>query len=83
MRLTYVSRSQVRLRDLLTMRDRDRWVGWRVAGFLAREALRDLFSIRGKSGFKDWLKFATAMLGAISGLGSLSWLLAQLLGWLR
>ena len=84
MRLTYVGRSQVRLRDLLTMRDaRDRRVGWRVAGFLAREALRDLFSIRGKSGFKDWLKLATAMLGAISGLGSLSWLLAQLLGWLR
>lgn len=81
MRMTYVSRSQVRLRDLLTMRDAwGRRVGWRVACFLAREALRDLFSIRGKSGFGDWLKFATAM---VSGLGSLSWLLAQLLGWLK
>lgn len=84
LRLTYVGQSQVQLRDLLTMRDaRDHRVGWRVACFLAREALRDLFSIRGKRGFKDWLKFATAMLGALSGLGSLSWLLAQLLGWLK
>jgi hypothetical protein len=83
LRLTYLSQPQVRLRDLLTMRDaRGRRVGWRVACFFAREALRDLFSIRGKRGFKDWLTFATAMLGALSGLGSLSWLLAQVLGWL-
>lgn len=81
MRLTYVGQSQVRLRDLLRMSDaRGRKVGLRVAYFLTREAARDLFSIRGKSGFGDWLKFTTAML---SGLGSLSWLLAQLLGWLK
>ncbi|HET8861623.1 MAG TPA: hypothetical protein VFM94_00040 [Solirubrobacterales bacterium] len=84
LRFTYVGQSQVRLRDLLTMRDvRGRRVGRRVAWFLAREVLRDLFSIRGKSGFKDWLKLATAMLGAVSGLGSLSWLIAQLFGWLK
>jgi hypothetical protein len=84
LRLIYVGQSRVRLRDLLVMSDaRGRRVGWRVACFLAREALRDLFSIRGKSGLADWLKLATAMLGALSGLGSLSWLLAQLLGWLK
>jgi hypothetical protein len=84
LRFTYVGQAQVRLRDLLRMSDaRGRRVGWRVAYFLAREATNDVFSIRGKRGFKDWLKFATAMLGALSGLGSLSWLLAQLLGWLK
>jgi hypothetical protein len=95
LRLTYVGQSQVRILDLLRMRDaRSHKVGWRVACFLAREASRDLvsllgkadldwFSIRRKSGFKDWLKFATAVLGALSGLGSVSWLLAQLFGWLK
>jgi hypothetical protein len=84
LRLTHVGASQVRLRDLLRMIDaRGRRVGWRVACFLARETARDLFSIRSKSGFGDWLKFATAVLGALSGLGSISWLLAQLLDWLK
>jgi len=95
LRLTFVGQSQVRTLDLLRMTDaRGRRVGWRVACFLVRRASSDLLSIwaervsewlsvQSKSGFKDWLKFAMAVLGALSGLGSVSWLLAQLLGWLR
>ncbi len=79
LRLPYVGKSRVRLRDLLLMRDvNGRKSGARVALYLARETARDLFSVRRKSGFKDWLAFATALLGALSGLGSLSWLLSQL-----
>jgi hypothetical protein len=94
LRLTFVGQSQVRTLDLLRMRDaRGRRVGWRVACFLARRASGDLLSIwaerasewlsaQRRSGFKGWLKFVMAVLGALSGLGSISWLLAQLLGWL-
>jgi len=78
--LIYVGKSQVRLRDLLRMRDvSGRRAGGRVAYFLARETASDLFSFRRRSGFKDWLKLATALVGALSGLGSLSWLLSQLI----
>jgi len=94
LRLTFVGQSQVRTLDLLRMRDaRGCGVGWRVACFLVRRASSDLLSIwakrasewlsaQRKSGFKGWLKFVMAVLGALSGLGSISWLLAQLLGWL-
>jgi hypothetical protein len=70
----------VRLRDLFRMKDvTGRWAGGRVACYLAREVARDLFSIRNRTGFTGWLKLATALLGAISGLGSLSWLLSQVI----
>jgi hypothetical protein len=80
LRLVYVGRSRVRVGDLLRMRDAcERRVGGRVALFLLREVAHDLFAVRRKRGLADWLKFATAVLGVLSGLGSLSWLLSKLL----
>lgn len=75
----YLGKSVVRLRDLLWMRDvHGRWAGWRFVSYIAGEIARDLFSIRRKGGLRDWLKFGTALLGAVSGLASLSWLLSLL-----
>jgi len=80
LRPVYVGRSQVGLRDLLRIRDvKGRRAGRRVACLLTRETASDLFSLRRRSSFGDWVKLVIAVAGAISGLGSLSWLLSQLL----
>lgn len=78
--MNYMGESRVRLRDLFLMRDvAGRRAGGRVSCFLVREMARDLFSVRNRTGFTDWLKLVTALLGALSGLGSFSWLLSQLI----
>jgi hypothetical protein len=83
LKLVFVGQSEVGLRELLRVRDvTGRKAHWHVAYFLAREMAHDLFSIRRKSGFGDWLKFATALLGALSGVGSISWLLSELISML-
>jgi hypothetical protein len=72
----YMGRPRVRLSDLWRMRDVDgRRARARVVLFLVREGAKDVFSVRRLSGFRDWLRFATAAAGAV---GSLSLLISQL-----
>jgi len=72
----YASQSRVGLLDLWRIRDvRGRRAGARVVAFLLRELARDLFSLRGRVTFGDWIKFSGALLSTLSGL---YWLLSQI-----
>lgn len=76
LRFHYLGVSAVRLRDLWSLRDvDDRWAGGRFAIYLARELLRDLFSLRRQQRPLEWLRFTAALLGFASGV---AWLLSEL-----
>jgi hypothetical protein len=71
---------RVRLRDLLKLTDvNGNPAGGRFAYFLARETAHDLFSLRRQQGVRDWLRFAGSVLTFLGGLGSLTWLVSEML----
>jgi hypothetical protein len=76
--LDYIGTSIIRFRDLLKVRDvNGKRAGGRFAYFLARELAHDVFSVHRQRGFRDWLRFTTAMLGCASSLGGLGWFFSQ------
>jgi len=79
-KLDFVGQSCVTRRDLLNIEDiAGKPAGRHFAYYLAREAAYDFISISRKSGASDWLRFSTAIVGFMSSIGGLGWILSKVL----